>query len=147
MLHRRARPGQGPHASRVHHAVPRPWCGGADVQWQNEHGMQATVQIRFAGIRQSFTTRNDHSYPHRIVFHLVDGPFSSLTGDWDFQALGEDGCKVVYTMEYAFSSRAMSAVIGPRTHEAMMRAMAPTSAPAALAAATRASARSEKDIR
>jgi len=68
-----------------------PWCGGTDVQWQNEHGMQATVQIRFAGIRQSFTTRNDHSYPHRIVFHLVDGPFSSLTGDWDFQALGEDG--------------------------------------------------------
>jgi ribosome-associated toxin RatA of RatAB toxin-antitoxin module len=90
-----------------------PWCGGTEVQWQNEQGMQATVQIRFAGIRQSFTTRNDHHYPHRIVFHLVDGPFSSLTGDWSFQALGEDGCKVVYTMEYAFSSRAMSAVIGP----------------------------------
>ncbi|MGB6007877.1 type II toxin-antitoxin system RatA family toxin [Castellaniella sp.] len=90
-----------------------PWCGGATVQWQNEQGMQATVQIHFAGIRQSFTTRNDHDYPNKIVFHLVDGPFSNLTGHWAFQPLGEDGCKVLYTMEYAFSSRALSAVVGP----------------------------------
>ncbi len=90
-----------------------PWCGGAQVQWRNEQGMQATVQIHFAGIRQSFTTRNDHEYPHRIVFHLVDGPFSSLTGHWAFQPLGEDGCKVLYTMEYTFSSRTLSAVVGP----------------------------------
>ncbi|MER1940889.1 type II toxin-antitoxin system RatA family toxin [Castellaniella sp. FW104-16D08] len=90
-----------------------PWCGGADVQWQNDQGMQATVHIHFAGIRQSFTTRNDHEYPDKIVFHLVDGPFSNLTGHWQFLPLGEDGCKVLYTMDYAFSSRALSAVIGP----------------------------------
>ncbi len=90
-----------------------PWCGGAQVHWQNDTGMQATVHIHFAGIRQSFTTRNEHDYPHRIVFHLVDGPFSNLTGYWAFDALGTDGCKVSYTMEYAFSSRALSAVVGP----------------------------------
>src|SRR5690606_42030797 len=49
----------------------------------------------------------------KIVFHLVDGPFSSLTGHWAFQPLGGDGCKVLYTMEYTFSSRALSAVVGP----------------------------------
>lgn len=90
-----------------------PWCGGSQVQWRNEQGMQATVKIHFAGIRQSFTTRNDHEYPGKIVFHLVDGPFSSLTGHWAFQALGDEGCKIIYTMEYAFSSRALSAVVGP----------------------------------
>lgn len=90
-----------------------PWCGGSTVQWHNETGMQASVQIRFAGVHQSFTTRNEHDYPHQIIFHLVDGPFSNLTGHWTFQPLGEDGCKVLYTMEYAFSSRALSAVIGP----------------------------------
>lgn len=90
-----------------------PWCGGTQVQWQTESGMQATIRIHFAGIRQSFTTRNEHDYPSRIVFHLVDGPFSNLTGDWTFQPLGEDGCKVTYTMQYAFSSRALSTVIGP----------------------------------
>ncbi len=90
-----------------------PWCGGARVHWKNDTGMQATVDIHFAGIRQSFTTRNDHDYPRRIVFHLVDGPFSRLTGYWTFEALGTDGCKVSYIMEYAFSSRALSAVVGP----------------------------------
>lgn len=90
-----------------------PWCGGSEVQWRDDNGMQASVQIHFAGIRQSFTTRNKHEYPHRIVIQLVDGPFSRLSGHWVFQALGDSGCKVLYTMEYAFSSRAMSAIIGP----------------------------------
>ncbi|MBV6271995.1 type II toxin-antitoxin system RatA family toxin [Alcaligenaceae bacterium CGII-47] len=90
-----------------------PWCGGAHVRHQDEHGMEATIQISIAGIRQSFTTRNDHDYPNRITFHLVDGPFSSLTGNWTFQPLGDDGCKVLYTMEYAFSSRTLGAVVGP----------------------------------
>ncbi|MER1967186.1 type II toxin-antitoxin system RatA family toxin [Castellaniella sp. GW247-6E4] len=90
-----------------------PWCAGAEVQWRNDEGMQATLRISFAGIRQSFTTRNEHEFPDRIVFHLVDGPFSNLTGHWAFRALGGEGCKVLYTMEYAFASRALEAVIGP----------------------------------
>jgi ribosome-associated toxin RatA of RatAB toxin-antitoxin module len=90
-----------------------PWCSGAEVQWRNDEGMQATLQISFAGIRQSFTTRNTHDFPNRIVIHLVDGPFSNLTGHWVFQPLGDEGCKVLYTMEYAFSNRALEAVIGP----------------------------------
>jgi ribosome-associated toxin RatA of RatAB toxin-antitoxin module len=90
-----------------------PWCGGAEVQHRDEHGMQATIKISFAGIHQSFTTRNEHHYPNRIVIHLVNGPFSNLTGDWTFQPLGDEGCKVLYTMQYAFSSRALSAVVGP----------------------------------
>lgn len=90
-----------------------PWCGGTEVQHRDEHGMQATIKISIAGIRQSFTTRNEHDYPDRIIFHLVNGPFSSLTGNWTFQPLGEEGCKVLYTMQYAFSSRALEAVVGP----------------------------------
>lgn len=90
-----------------------PWCGGAEVQHRDEHGMQATIKISIAGIRQSFTTKNEHDYPNRITFQLVDGPFSSLTGNWTFQALGDEGCKVLYTMQYAFSSRTLETVVGP----------------------------------
>lgn len=90
-----------------------PWCGGATVQSQDEHGMQASIVISIAGVRQTFTTRNEHNYPGLITFHLVDGPFSELTGTWEFQELAEDACKVVYTMEYAFSSRALEMVVGP----------------------------------
>ena len=81
-----------------------PWCGGAEVQTRDEHGMQASILISFAGMKQRFTTRNTHVYPDRIDLRLVDGPFSSLVGHWEFQPLAEDACKVLFTMEYAFSN-------------------------------------------
>lgn len=90
-----------------------PWCGGTEVQKRDEHGMQASILISFAGLKQRFTTRNRHDYPTRIDLELVDGPFSSLVGHWQFQALAEDACKVVFTLDYAFSSRALEAVVGP----------------------------------
>ena len=90
-----------------------PWCGGAEVQSRNEHGMQASVTISFAGLRQRFTTRNTHRYPEQIDLELVDGPFSALTGRWVFLPLDETSSKVVFTLEYAFSNRALEAIVGP----------------------------------
>jgi len=90
-----------------------PWCGGTEVQSRDEHGMQASIQISFAGLKQRFTTRNTHDYPHRIDLELVDGPFSRLVGHWVFQPLAEDACKVLFTLDYAFSSRPLEMVVGP----------------------------------
>lgn len=90
-----------------------PWCGGAEVRSRDEQGMEASITIAFAGMRQRFTTRNVHVYPERIDLHLVDGPFSKLVGHWYFQALAPDACKVLFTMEYEFSNRALEAIVGP----------------------------------
>jgi len=90
-----------------------PWCGGSTVHRQDENGMDASVTISIARIKQTFTTRNTHDYPRSIKIELIDGPFSALTGDWEFQELAPDACKVVYTMQYAFSSRALETVVGP----------------------------------
>jgi ribosome-associated toxin RatA of RatAB toxin-antitoxin module len=90
-----------------------PWCGGAQVLRQDEHGMEASVTISIAGVRQTFSTRNEHDYPRLITINLVNGPFSQLTGTWEFQELAQDACKVAYTMEFAFSSRTLEAVVGP----------------------------------
>ncbi len=90
-----------------------PWCGGSVVQSRDDQGMQASITISFAGIKQSFTTRNRHDYPRQIDFELVDGPFSRLSGKWEFKELAPDACKVIYTMEYAFSNRALEMVVGP----------------------------------
>jgi ribosome-associated toxin RatA of RatAB toxin-antitoxin module len=90
-----------------------PWCGGATVLERDEEGMKASVVISFAGVRQTFTTRNRHEPPELITLELVDGPFSTLTGRWEFVELAPDACKVLFTMRYAFSSRALEAVVGP----------------------------------
>ena len=90
-----------------------PWCGGAEIQSRHAHGMQASIIISFAGLKQRFTTRNAHTRPIRIDLELVDGPFSMLVGHWEFQPLTEEACKVQVTMEYAFSSRTLEMVVGP----------------------------------
>jgi ribosome-associated toxin RatA of RatAB toxin-antitoxin module len=90
-----------------------PWCGGARVDTRDDGGMQASITISIAGLRQTFTTRNTHVYPDRIDLELVDGPFSMLRGRWEFQPLAEDACKVLFTLEYTFSSRALETLVGP----------------------------------
>ena len=38
--------------------------------------------------------------PHHIDLKLVDGPFQSLGGRWEFHALDESACKVTLTLEF-----------------------------------------------
>lgn len=90
-----------------------PWCGGATVSARDAQGMQASITISLAGIKQTFTTRNIHQYPHVITLQLVDGPFSVLTGRWEFISLSEDACKVLFTLNYEFSNRALETLVGP----------------------------------
>lgn len=90
-----------------------PWCGGSSVTERNELGIQASITIALAGLSQTFTTRNRHDYPHKIELELVNGPFSALTGEWVFRPLADDACKVSFTLKYAFSNRALEALVGP----------------------------------
>ena len=43
---------------------------------------------------------------------LVGGPFRDLSGDWQFEQLGEDGSKVSLHLEFEFESRVMDALFG-----------------------------------
>jgi ribosome-associated toxin RatA of RatAB toxin-antitoxin module len=78
--------------------------------------MKAEVGISFSGIRQTFTTRNEHVPGRQIDMALVDGPFSRLEGHWRFTPVGDAGqraCKVELTLDYAFRSATLAALVGP----------------------------------
>ena len=93
-----------------------PWCDRAAVLEEDESGMRAEIGISFAGIRQSFTTRNDHVAGRKVSMRLVDGPFSNLDGQWNFIPVGDAGqraCKVELDMNYGFRNAALAAVVGP----------------------------------
>lgn len=97
-----------------------PWCDQASVLAQDEHGMTAKVGISLGGLKQGFTTRNEHVPGREVSMALVDGPFSKLDGRWQFTPLGaaSDGaaqraCKVDFTLRYDFSSMALAALVGP----------------------------------
>jgi ribosome-associated toxin RatA of RatAB toxin-antitoxin module len=43
---------------------------------------------------------------------LVDGPFSHLQGEWNFQQLGSEGCRVSMSLEFEFSNRLIEKTFG-----------------------------------
>jgi ribosome-associated toxin RatA of RatAB toxin-antitoxin module len=90
-----------------------PWCDQARILESQEQGMLAELGIAFSGIHQRFTTRNTHVTDQQVHMRLVDGPFSSLEGEWNFLPLGEQrACKVELTLSYGFEG-ALGALISP----------------------------------
>lgn len=95
-----------------------PWCEKGEVLARHEDGMTARVHLAFAGVRHAFTTRNTNVPDERVQIRLVDGPFSTLEGSWQFVALGKPGqatqaCRVEFELRYAFSSRSLELVLSP----------------------------------
>jgi ribosome-associated toxin RatA of RatAB toxin-antitoxin module len=100
-----------------------PWCDQAQVLDAHPAGMKAQISIAFGGIRQSFTTRNDHIPGQQVLMKLVDGPFSSLDGQWTFTAISDPhqtmtgtaprACRVSLQLRYGFDNLALGALVGP----------------------------------
>ncbi|MGB0132447.1 type II toxin-antitoxin system RatA family toxin [Dokdonella sp.] len=88
-------------------AYPRrfPWCAGSAIVERDETALTARLEVRLAGMTQSFTTRNTLESPDRIHMHLVDGPFRTLEGEWGFLALGDAGCKISFALDFDYSGR------------------------------------------
>ncbi len=76
------------------------WCASADVIERGENMLVARLDLKFAGFHHSFTTRNTIDRPRRLQVSLVNGPFRSLEGLWDFIPLGTDGCKVALELGF-----------------------------------------------
>jgi ribosome-associated toxin RatA of RatAB toxin-antitoxin module len=86
------------------------WCAAAKIL-EAEGDMQVVrLDLKFAGLRQSFTTRNRAERPLRLHMQLVRGPFSHLEGLWAFQPLGEDVCKVSLALDFEYTGLGASAL-------------------------------------
>ncbi len=90
-----------------------PWCGASSIDARDARGMTATITIDFRGVRQSFTTYNEHHAPHRIDMKLREGPFTRLHGCWRFQTLRANACKTEFLLDYAFKSGMLGTLLAP----------------------------------
>ncbi|HEX6928321.1 MAG TPA: type II toxin-antitoxin system RatA family toxin [Gammaproteobacteria bacterium] len=90
-----------------------PWCRDARVKEEGDGFRVASIDIALAGAHKTFTTRNTLEPPERLTIDLVEGPFRHLTGEWVFDSLGEDACKVSLCLKFEFSSSIMSMMFGP----------------------------------
>ena len=90
-----------------------PWCGGTSLIARTETLTEATIHINYHHVKQSFTTVNTKTFPSLMVISLKDGPFSHLTGAWQFKALSEQACKIEFTLNYEFANQLLEKIISP----------------------------------
>lgn len=93
-----------------------PWCTQTSVREETDLGMTAQIDMSIAGLTQSFTTRNVHEKDRRVSLKLVDGPFSTLDGDWYFYPVGDGtqrACKIEFSLGYDFANAALATLVGP----------------------------------
>lgn len=89
-----------------------PWCRGATVHSQDSDSIEASIDLQRGGINKSFRTRNSLQPGVAMGMELIDGPFHSLTGGWQFEQLGGDGSKVSLELEFEFENRVTDLLFG-----------------------------------
>ncbi|QFT56298.1 type II toxin-antitoxin system RatA family toxin [Microbulbifer sp. THAF38] len=89
-----------------------PGCRGVEILYRDEETLEARLDLSRAGIRQSFTTRNQLMRPTSMTLTLVDGPFENFTGHWTFTPLAESACKVTFSLSFSMKSRLIAAAAG-----------------------------------
>ncbi|NNC98845.1 MAG: type II toxin-antitoxin system RatA family toxin [Gammaproteobacteria bacterium] len=88
------------------------WCESVELLAEDEGEVIARLNISTAKLNLHFTTRNVNKPGESITLTLVDGPFSQLTGQWQFKALSHDACKVSVDMNFEFDRSLVPAVFG-----------------------------------
>ena len=90
-----------------------PWCGGVEIHRQSDHLMEASIQMQMTGLNQRFKTRNTLVPGKSIKMTLLDGPFESLEGEWQFVAIAEEGCKVELLLNFEIKQGLAAKILKP----------------------------------
>ena len=89
-----------------------PWCREVEVLERREDRITARLHIDFRGLRTQIATRNAKQRPRRMTLELVEGPFTQFGGEWTFDSLGDEGCKVQLALDYTMGG-ALQGVLAP----------------------------------
>ena len=89
-----------------------PWVTGSGVESTSDNVVEASIEFARGPVKQSFTTRNEIEKDRSIEMSLVKGPFKTLHGRWDFEAVGEDGCKITLQISFDFSNKVVQGTFG-----------------------------------
>jgi ribosome-associated toxin RatA of RatAB toxin-antitoxin module len=90
-----------------------PWCTHARVLERTDHHILATIGVRQGALSGEFTTRNTLEPERAISMHLVKGPFTALEGRWLLTPIEPSGCRVDFTVRFAFRNRLTAMLLEP----------------------------------
>ncbi|WP_031432718.1 type II toxin-antitoxin system RatA family toxin [Methylomarinum vadi] len=89
-----------------------PWCGGSRVLRREDNIVEGEILIAKGAIRKTFATRNRVEPGSKIYMSLLEGPFQSLEGVWNFIPLREDASKISLDLEFEVSGKLAGLAFG-----------------------------------
>lgn len=84
------------------------WCTASRLLDSGDDWQVASLDIAIAGLRQSFTTRNQLRPGQGLSMELLEGPFQQLSGEWRFEPLGSTGSKILLQLRFDFGGGLLS---------------------------------------
>lgn len=90
-----------------------PWCRTAVEHQRDADQVKASLEIAKGAVNKKFTTLNRLQHNKTIEMRLIDGPFQHLHGFWRFDELKAGACKVSLDLNFEFSNKIMSLMVGP----------------------------------
>ncbi|ATG16784.1 Persistence and stress-resistance toxin PasT [Providencia alcalifaciens] len=89
-----------------------PGCVGSRIISHSSDEMTASVEVSKAGISKTFITKNALEDNKRIQMQLVEGPFRTLSGGWQFIPLSADACKIEFHLDFEFTNKLIELAFG-----------------------------------
>ena len=116
-----------------------PWCTSAKIVERKPGEEIADLQIGYGPLRETYTSKVMLERPRRIEVVGIKGPFKFLDNVWEFSAEKSSGarsprdvgCKVDFTIDFAFKSFFLQTMMGAVFHRAVHHMVASFEARAA----------------
>lgn len=87
-------------------------CAAANIHEQSNDHMHASMVLKKSGMQMQLTTLNTLKPHSTITMELVEGPFEYLKGEWQFEPLRDDACKVQLDLEFEMQSGTLAKLAG-----------------------------------
>ena len=89
-----------------------PWCAGSKIISRDKDIVEAELKISRGGFTKTFSTRNVNDAGGRIRLSLINGPFTSLEGCWNFMPLRMDASKISLDLEFEMRGKLVNLAFG-----------------------------------
>jgi ribosome-associated toxin RatA of RatAB toxin-antitoxin module len=94
-----------------------PWCQSSRILSEDGVVVEAELDIARAGFHKQFSTQNINHQPDEIKMTLLNGPFDSLHGVWQFIPLTDDASKISLKLEFELSGGIAALAFGRIFHQ------------------------------
>ncbi len=87
-------------------------CEKAEELNRGDDWVEGRLTLGSGGMQQSFSTRNQLHENEKVIMKAIDGPFKHFEGVWAFESVSDQGCKVNFSLEVAFSNPLLGMAAG-----------------------------------